>query len=499
MKNIIIQAGGKGTRLESLTTNKPKAIVTINNLPIIFHLFKKFPDANYKIIADYKADVLKKYLDAYSNVKFEIIEPEFEGTASGIKKSVKDFGDEPFMIIWSDLILSDDFKVPPLDKNYIGISKDFQCRWSYINKEFIKQPSKEHGIAGLFIFKNKNEIANIPESGGFVSWLKTQNIEFETLGLEGTREIGTIIDYDSHLDNTPKCRPFNKMEFKEDFVIKRPITKQGEELAVKEQDWYKFIEKYDFDSIPKVYEYNPLKLERIKGKNIFEYDKFTFPEKKSILSEIISDVKKLHQLEKPIKANIDDCLENYIIKTFERLNKVIDLVPFAKNEYITINGKDYKNVFFVKKELEKKVRSILPEEFTIIHGDITFSNIMLKPEINKPVMIDPRGYFGKTKIYGDPNYDWAKLYYSIVGNYDQFNIRNFSLEIKERSANLKIKSNGWEELKDFFISESKVNEEEIKILHAIIWLSLTTYAWEDYDSICGAFYKGIMELSEVIK
>lgn len=42
---IIIQAGGKGTRLEGLTHNKPKCLVPVNNLPILFYAFKKFADA----------------------------------------------------------------------------------------------------------------------------------------------------------------------------------------------------------------------------------------------------------------------------------------------------------------------------------------------------------------------------------------------------------------------------------------------------------------------
>ena len=36
----IVQAGGKGTRLEYLTKNKPKALVPVDNLPMLFHLFK---------------------------------------------------------------------------------------------------------------------------------------------------------------------------------------------------------------------------------------------------------------------------------------------------------------------------------------------------------------------------------------------------------------------------------------------------------------------------
>jgi hypothetical protein len=38
----------------------------------------------------------------------------------------------------------------------------------------------------------------------------------------------------------------------------------------------------------------------------------------------------------------------------------------------------------------------------------------------------------------------------------------------------------------------------MKILLAVFWLSLTTYAWEDYDSICGAFYNGLYYLEEAL-
>ena len=38
----------------------------------------------------------------------------------------------------------------------------------------------------------------------------------------------------------------------------------------------------------------------------------------------------------------------------------------------------------------------------------------------------------------------------------------------------------------------------MRLLLAIIWLSLTTYAWEDYDSICGAFYNGLLYLEEAL-
>ena len=103
-------------------------------------------------------------------------------------------------------------------------------------------------------------------------------------------------------------------------------------------------------------------------------------------------------------------------------------------------------------------------------------------------------------MYGDVVYDWAKLYYSIVGNYDQFNLKRFRLQINENDVMLDIESNHWEAVEDYYLDliKDEVDKNTIKLIHAIIWLSLTTYAWEDYDSICGAFYNGLYYLEEVL-
>ena len=117
----------------------------------------------------------------------------------------------------------------------------------------------------------------------------------------------------------------------------------------------------------------------------------------------------------------------------------------------------------------------------------------------KAILIYPRGYFGKTKLYGDVDYDWAKLYYSLHGEYDQFNRKKFTLDIREKEVELAIKPNNWADMEEYFFDLlPEVSRYKIKLLHAIIWLSLTTYAWEDYDSICGAFYNGIIKLGDVL-
>lgn len=487
-----------GSRLETLTLNKPKAMVPIDNLPIIFYLFRRFPKAQFSIIADYKAAVLEKYLTAFADVDWRIIVSARKGTASGIKEALAGVGDDPLMIIWCDLILHDDFVVPELNRNYIGISGDFECRWSYKHGVFEHLPSRQYGIAGLFIFKDKSVIEGVPEEGEFVRWLQTQNLEFQPLDLSGTREIGTMLAYQKNESSKPRCRPFNRMEFSQDRVVKIPVTPHGEKIAKDEINWYRTIQQYGYSAIPQIYSYEPLQMERIEGDNVFVYTHFTKFQKIEILLKIIGRIKELHTLSSPVKASHEDCYENYIGKTFDRLGKIENLVPFAKDRFIKINGAYLKNVFYVKDELEKRLNEVFPAEFHIIHGDITFSNLMLKTEDVEPILIDPRGYFGKTKIYGDADYDWAKLYYSIVGDYDQFNRKNFSLEITDSEILLNIISNGWSDMEGRFFQETGANAEKIKLLHAVIWLSLTTYAWEDYDSICGAFYKGILELNRIL-
>lgn len=382
--------------------------------------------------------------------------------------------------------------------NYLGISRDFPCRWSYYNNEFAETPSTENGVAGMFIFKNKAQIEDVPEEGEFVRYLSTKNLSFERLNMFGGLEIGTMLSYFQNELNKPKCRPFNKMEFKGDIVLKYPLNEQGKKLADDEIAWYKKVTELGYNDIPKIYGYDPLVMEKVKGQNVFEYAFLTKGFKRALLARIVNSLKNLHNLVDAIPARTEDCENNYITKTFDRLAVVQELVPFAKDEFVIVNGRKCTNIFSVKDKIVTEMRLMYPSKFHLIHGDCTFHNMMIETNGVRPILIDPRGYFGKTKFYGDVDYDWAKLYYSVVGNYDQFNRKNFSLDIRDDDVELMIVSNNWHDLENDFFELTGANKKKIKLLHAIIWLSLTTYAWEDYDAICGAFYKGLLELQEYL-
>ena len=160
LEYIIVQAGGKGTRLKHLTRNKPKALVPVDNLPMIFYLFKRFPDKRFLIIADYKKEVMREYLSSFADVKYQVVDASGTGTCSGVKQAIDLIPDnEPFMLVWSDLILPNSLELPKEyvdDKNpehdYVGISETFSCRWKYENGSFKEERSTEYGVAGFFLF-----------------------------------------------------------------------------------------------------------------------------------------------------------------------------------------------------------------------------------------------------------------------------------------------------------------------------------------------------------
>lgn len=496
--HIIVQAGGKGTRLGYLTANKPKALVPVDNLPMLFHLFRKYPNSNFIIIGDYKCDVLERYLAAFAEVKYQLVcATGYTGTCAGLRRAVGMLPEkEPFLLVWSDLILPDDFELPHELGNYVGIAKDFACRWKYENGVFSEEKSDTDGVAGLFVLRDKSVLESVPENGEFVRWLAETEICIESLPLYRVREYGLLSEYEKM--DTARCRPFNRTYVENGYFVKEPVDAQGKSLAKREAAWYKRVERQNFCSIPYIVSYEPLKMELVNGKAVYEYENLTYEEKANILHQIIKCLQSVHSLEKTTadKASYD---EAYIQKTFQRLEKVRELVPFATDQYVTVNGRRCRNVFYNRQELERCIEKFFPPQFVLIHGDCTFSNTMLR-EDGSPVLIDPRGYFGSTELYGDPAYDWGKLYYSLIGNYDQFNRKRFRLQIEETGVTLEVASNGWEMMEEefFHLLEDEVTPAQIHLIHAIIWLSLTTYAWENYDSICGAFYNGLYYMEDAL-
>ncbi len=446
--------------------------------------------------------MIENYLKTFAKgVNYTLIKAQGSGNICGIKNALKIIASkEQFMLIWCDLILSEQFNPQKLDKSksYIGISEDFECSWSFKNGKLDKISSKEFGVAGCYIFNDKSKFDGIPETGSFASWLKNSAIPLTPISMQHSKETGTLEAIEKISPTENRCRPYNKMEFTHDKVIKTGLTDEGKKLIEREVVWYEKMSGYGFNKIPNIYSLNPLTMEKINGTNIFNA-KLTPTQKKQTLDKLIDAVNLMHSYEtKPADRN--DLVQEYFTKTVQRLESIKHAIPFAQDKFITINGKICKNIIYdnnLLKDLVKK--NLLNTTYCPIHGDCTLTNTMTD-ENGEIYFIDARGYFGSQKVLGDIRYDWAKLYYSIEGCFDEFNIKNFDLEISQNSVCYEIHSAGWKELTNYFISKlNNVNIDEIKQIHAIIWLSLASHTWEDFDSMCLAFYNGLYLINEYLE
>ena len=503
VKYVIVQAGGKGTRMGHFAENKPKCLVSVNDIPMIVNTLNVYKDKEVIIIADYKADVLEKYLKSfYKGHNYWIHRTTESGTAGGLKKAVSLIPDkEPFILTWADLFFEEEPTFTLQDLTFkthllVGLSNTFKCRWRLEEyNQFVNEASTDCGVAGFFVFRDKSKFNKLKIDRSLVRGFLTDNYlpeNIDSFYLNRCFEVGEIDRYEELLSNKLNHRFFNEVKIEKNTVYKRCIIPEYVDVHQNEKDWYQCVSN-KFKYIPQIYSIDPLILERINGKHLWEVDN----NKDEIISNYCDALESLHII-KRIIANTKDSMDVYFTKAYNRISEVKNVIPFIESSTININGKECMNPFVNEVQYEKSIRSIIEQRHhNIIHGDVTFSNSLVDSN-NSIWLIDPRGSFGSSKIYGDPRYDWAKFYYSAVGNYDSINSKKYRVIFHSSEVELRIKSNGYEEYSDFIIKRSGMSKREMGLIHASIWLSLTGYVKEDYDAILYSFYKGCQLWTEAI-
>jgi hypothetical protein len=117
-------------------------------------------------------------------------------------------------------------------------------------------------------------------------------------------------------------------------------------------------------------------------------------------------------------------MQFYYSKTNERIaqfKKEMGTEPLVNKKEVVINGLPCKNFEVLRPRVLQRIEKLYNEEdFSIMHGDLCFNNILFDIFSNTLKLIDPRGSFGENcvGIYGDIKYDIAKLLHSSVSHYD---------------------------------------------------------------------------------
>ena len=499
VKYVIVQAGGKGTRMGQYAQNRPKCLLPINDIPMIINTLNVYNDKEVIIITDHLSDVLEKYLKLfYKGHNYWIVKTQEPGTAGGLKKAVSFIPDnEPFILTWADLFFEKEqifsFDSPLL----VGLSNTFKCRWRLddnidghgdVYSRFVNRPSTTHGISGFFVFNDKSRFIYLNTDKSLVRGFLTDNYSshvIQSFYHDGCFEVGDKEKYEEILSNKVNHRFFNKVEIKNDKVYKSCIVPEYENVHQNEKDWYAFVDG-KCERTPKVYSSDPLVIQRIDGQHPWEVS----DNKGTIIENYCDTFDALHQLGTKSGDYSGECMSVYFSKAWQRVGEVEPLLRYVSEPVIRINGEYCQNPIRNLSVFEDTISGIVGvNEYNVIHGDPTFSNSLV--EDRQIWLIDPRGSFGKTKIYGDRRYDWAKLYYSAVGNYDSMNSKKFSVKIKNiPDVELEIASSGYEQYGDMILERSGMSRREMDLIHASLWLSLTGYVKEDVEAALFSFYMG---------
>jgi len=508
VRHVIVQAGGKGSRLEHYCWNKPKCLVPINGSPLLYSLFDHFdPATTFIVIGSHHFDVLDRVLKTFPpRHRVQLVRGSVPGTIDGLAEATALLPDDvtPFLLVWSDIY----FEEPPQaildapdDVLTVGLTRSFSCRWRMGAENQLEElATANEGVFGLFKVPDRTWLAGLPAVGGeFVRWLAQRQRPMRRQYFDKIKEYGTLEALHSCWAESSYCRFFNEVSFVGETVVKRAKFASHAGMIADELAWYGFVQDRGFSHAPRVLAAQPLTLERVRGQHPFDLPS-GYKSRRAVLERIFESLAELHRLVPAQPATSGDAQKVYFDKTMQRLANFQSLAPdFANRSTINVNGAPCRNPLHPEHRawFQSLVQSVTPVSFTVIHGDPTFSNTLVTEQAEVK-FIDPRGRFGLSQIFGDPMYDWAKLYYSVVGGYDQFNRRQFLLSLESGEVELSIRQSGWNHLGGLFEARFGPAElRQIRILHALIWFGLSGYVQDDYDSILGAFFKGIHELNHV--
>jgi len=194
---FFILAAGMGTRLKQQTSEKNKALISINNKAIITHILNKFPE-KYEIVmaVGYMKESLIEYCKlARPDRKFTFVEVDgWENSNTGPGQSARacmQYLQKPFYVITADCLVEDE--IPYLDGNWIGVYPTaYPEKYSTVNIDdknnvikFVNKTASGYnnafiGVAGVRDFEIFWKILseNLNDTELVTAWLEPERYPF---------------------------------------------------------------------------------------------------------------------------------------------------------------------------------------------------------------------------------------------------------------------------------------------------------------------------------
>ena len=306
------------------------------------------------------------------------------------------------------------------------------------------------------------------------------------------------------------ARAYNTFEVDE---VRSIITKSSDTQRLQDEiDYYLKIHTTDFSCFyPKLYDYkkantSKLSIEYYGYDNLFKHLE---SEQWQTITCKLNDILQLFTIHKNNQLSSDEIISDkksmYIDKTLyyhEELLKGFSLFKSLDDRgTITFNGQKIYTLSQIWNEVESCINSLLINDmkFTVIHGDMCFSNILYSSGNDSVRLIDPRGSFGRKGIYGDPLYDVAKLRHSYSGLYEYIIYDKFKLYYTDYNIDCIFSDSVHREIKAIFNNIDRFSDLRAKVIEGLIFIGMCSRHYDSIDRQIIMYSTGLKILNEVIK
>ncbi len=362
----------------------------------------------------------------------------------------------------------------------------------FIDKKILEAKTEYEVVVGAFHIVSPENLLQIIHENPNRSFYQYLEDYFNQFGFEAVYskewiDFGHSDMYFEHKFNV-ESREFNEIKID---TLNKVLTKTSKntDKFINECSWFLHLPESLKKYIPKIYSVSldknapSIQMEYLNYLTLHELYIFG-NHKLDVWKKIIQQLKALNSEFVAVKssdlATLSALNSIYIEKTLARLKdfEKQELIDFH-NE-ITINGINYPAIDTYIKSFARVLNHyqlLEPRPFNIIHGDFFLANILFDIKLNQLKLVDPRGEFGSSSIFGDNLYEWAKLAHSFDGKYDVIVSDKFDLFVSSNGSQLLYnlhESELYAPICDYFYSTC-VEEKDIakvKIIQALLFFSM---------------------------
>ncbi len=228
--NVVILAGGYGTRLHEKTQKIPKPMVNIGRKPILLHIidyFLKFNCLNFIVCSGYKSSYITNYLSKnykkinrqtfiYKNAEIKVINTGIKTNTGGRIYQIKDYLDDDFFITYGDVLTDVNLdlvkKINKKNNTALTLSAGQPTsRFGLIDiknakvTEFKEKPKRKEWINIGYMYGNKKLLAYLKKDDVFE--VDTMNRLVKSKQISAHKHSGEFFP----VDNLKDLREINKI------------------------------------------------------------------------------------------------------------------------------------------------------------------------------------------------------------------------------------------------------------------------------------------------